>query len=95
MLFRWRDSNEFHALVCDAEGLLVACFGVSISEGRIDCDAAFLTEGVQVQQLPYVIFMLIVLLSNKVHEDKPDIFFCFVLENRFCQPCQDSVGNVS
>jgi hypothetical protein len=97
MLFKWRNSNEFHVLLCDAEGLLAACFGVNIMEGLIDCDAAFLTEilDVQVQRLPDVIFMRIVLLSNKVHEDKPDIiFFCFVLENRFCHPCQDSVGNV-
>jgi len=76
MLFKWRNSNEFHVLLCDAEGLLAACFGVNIMEGLIDCDATFLTEileGVQVQRLPDVIFMRIVLLSNKVHEDKPDI----------------------
>lgn len=82
MLFKWRNSNEFHVLLCDAEGLLAACFGVNIMEGLIDCDAAFLTEileGVQVQRLPDVIFVRIVLLSNKVHEDKPGIKFFFFL----------------
>lgn len=77
MLFKWRNSSELHVLLCDAEGLLAACFGVNIREGLIDCDAAFteILEGVQVEQLPDVIFMRIVLLSNKVHEDKPDFFF--------------------
>lgn len=68
------------------KGFLLLVLG-QYQGGLIDCDAAFLTEileGVQVQRLPDVIFMRIVLLSNKVHEDMPDInFFLLCIREPF------------
>jgi hypothetical protein len=98
--------SEFKWIPCcslNAEGgsVLADCIEVNVKEGLIDSLTPHYWqrpfEGAQVQQLPDVmIFMRLVLLSNKEHGEKPDILllllsirepFLSSLWSGFCWKC--------